>query len=138
MKITDSPKPSKKSKSKKVEIVTAVAAYTATGAEQLSLEVGQLIQVRKKTQTGWWEGELQAKGKKKQIGWFPSSYVKPMGSSGTSGSSNRNTPEPATTNVPNKSVNDEPEIGNLKKINPLNEKMITWLFHRTCPSPLSI
>ncbi|XP_075677033.1 dynamin associated protein 160 isoform X2 [Dermatophagoides pteronyssinus] len=78
--ITDSPKPTKKSKAKKQEIVQAVASYTATGPEQLSLEIGQLIQVRKKTQTGWWEGELQAKGKKKQVGWFPASYVKPLGS----------------------------------------------------------
>lgn len=94
-----------------MEIVTAMAAYTATGPEQLSLEVGQLIQVRKKTQSGWWEGELQAKGKKKQIGWFPSSYVKPLGSSGTSASTNRTTSESAAV-TSSKSVNDEPEIGN--------------------------
>ncbi|CAB1430853.1 unnamed protein product [Pleuronectes platessa] len=25
---------------------------------------------------GWWEGELQARGKKRQIGWFPANYVK--------------------------------------------------------------
>lgn len=36
-----------------------IAAYTATGAEQLSLNPGQLIQVRKKSPSGWWEGELQ-------------------------------------------------------------------------------
>ncbi|OTF76048.1 intersectin-2-like protein, partial [Euroglyphus maynei] len=77
-----SPKPTKKSKGKKQEIVQSVASYTATGPEQLSLEIGQLIQVRKKTQTGWWEGELQAKGKKKQVGWFPASYVKPLGAGG--------------------------------------------------------
>ncbi|KAI7685872.1 Intersectin-2 [Sarcoptes scabiei] len=97
--VKDSSKPSKKSKTKKLEIVTAVAAYTATGPEQLSLEVGQLIQVRKKTQTGWWEGELQAKGKKKQIGWFPASYIKPFGSS-----SNNSTSESS------KSATEEPEI----------------------------
>lgn len=67
--------------------------------------------IRKKTETGWWEGELQAsidnifistvkkrdfileshfsqaRGQKRQIGWFPASYVKLLGSS-----SNRSTP----------------------------------------------
>ncbi|CAG2123594.1 unnamed protein product, partial [Medioppia subpectinata] len=62
----DSPKPSKKSKLKKLEIVTVIAPYKATGPEQLSLEKQQLIQVRKKTSSGWWEGEMQVKGKKKQ------------------------------------------------------------------------
>ena len=33
--------------------------YEATGSEQLSLQLGQLVQVRKKTDTGWWEGESQ-------------------------------------------------------------------------------
>lgn len=42
-----------------VEIASVIAAYTATGAEQLSLNPGQLIQVRKKSPSGWWEGELQ-------------------------------------------------------------------------------
>lgn len=32
--------------------------------------------VRKKADSGWWEGELQAKGHKRQVGWFPASYVK--------------------------------------------------------------
>lgn len=41
------------------EIATVIAAYTATGQEQLSLSPGQLIQVRKKSPSGWWEGELQ-------------------------------------------------------------------------------
>lgn len=105
---TESPKP-KKSKAKKVEIVTATHAYVGSGPEQLSLEVGQLIQVRKKMDSGWWEGELQAKGKKKQIGWFPASYVKPLGggvtAGGSAGSSARSTPDPAV-----KSATEEPEI----------------------------
>lgn len=42
-----------------LEIATVIAAYEATGTEQLSLQPGQLIQVRKKTDSGWWEGELQ-------------------------------------------------------------------------------
>lgn len=77
---------------KKSEIVTVIAAYQATGPEQLSLERGQLVQVRKKSPSGWWEGEIQVKGKKRQIGWFPASYVKPL--SGSGASSNRSTPEP--------------------------------------------
>ncbi|XP_069671614.1 intersectin-1 isoform X3 [Periplaneta americana] len=75
-------------KGKKPEIATVIAPYQATSAEQLDLQRGQLIMIRKKTSTGWWEGELQAKGKKRQIGWFPASYVKLLGSSG----SNRSTP----------------------------------------------
>merc|ERR1712080_490915 len=47
---------------KKPEIASVIAAYQATGAEQLSLTPGQLIQVRKKSNSGWWEGELQARG----------------------------------------------------------------------------
>ena len=104
--VASSPKP-KKGKAKKLEIVTAIAAYTASGAEQLSLDVGQLIQVRKKMDSGWWEGELQAKGKKKQVGWFPASYVKPLGATAGAPSSGT-TPEPpkAASNAA-----DETEIG---------------------------
>lgn len=43
----------------RLEIATVIAAYEATGTEQLSLQPGQLIQVRKKTDSGWWEGEIQ-------------------------------------------------------------------------------
>uniref|UniRef100_A0A3B4AJK8 Intersectin 1 (SH3 domain protein) n=1 Tax=Periophthalmus magnuspinnatus TaxID=409849 RepID=A0A3B4AJK8_9GOBI len=58
------------------EIAQVIAPYTATGAEQLTLAPGQLILIRKKNPGGWWEGELQARGKKRQIGWFPANYVK--------------------------------------------------------------
>ncbi|KAL1436160.1 hypothetical protein MTO96_010898 [Rhipicephalus appendiculatus] len=78
---------------KKPEIVSVIAPYKATGPEQLTLEKGQLIQVRKKTDSGWWEGELQVKGKKRQTGWFPATYVKVLGGSGTN--SSRNSPVPA-------------------------------------------
>ena len=82
-------------KTKKLEIVTVIAPYKSTGPEQLSLEKNQLIQVRKKTSSGWWEGEIQIKGKKKQVGWFPASYVKLLNASGGSGgSSARSTPDP--------------------------------------------
>ncbi|KAK2582098.1 hypothetical protein KPH14_002798 [Odynerus spinipes] len=72
---------------RKPEIVQVIAPYQATSAEQLNLQRGQLIMIRKKTDSGWWEGELQARGKKRQVGWFPASYVKPLTSS-----SNRSTP----------------------------------------------
>ncbi|XP_035731283.1 intersectin-1-like isoform X7 [Vespa mandarinia] len=75
------------SRGRKPEIVQVIAPYQATSAEQLDLQRGQLIMIRKKTDSGWWEGELQARGKKRQIGWFPASYVKPLTSS-----SNRSTP----------------------------------------------
>ncbi|XP_061176343.1 intersectin-1-like isoform X2 [Saccostrea echinata] len=74
---------------KKPEIASVIAAYTATGGEQLSLSPGQLIQVRKKSPSGWWEGELQARGQRKKIGWFPANYVKLLGG----GSSARSTPD---------------------------------------------
>ncbi|XP_048512969.1 intersectin-2 isoform X5 [Athalia rosae] len=76
-----------KARGKKPEIGQVIAPYQATSPEQLNLHRGQLIMIRKKTETGWWEGELQARGQKRQIGWFPASYVKLLGSS-----SNRSTP----------------------------------------------
>ncbi|XP_065583401.1 intersectin-1-like isoform X3 [Artemia franciscana] len=68
---------------KKPEIATVIAPYTAVESNQLSLQRGQLVLIRKKNPTGWWEGELQAKGKQRQFGWFPSSYVRIMTSSGS-------------------------------------------------------
>ena len=38
-----------------------IAAYEATSSEQLSLQKGQLIMIRKKSESGWWEGELQVR-----------------------------------------------------------------------------
>lgn len=74
---------------KKNDIAQVIAPYDATSPEQLSLMRGQLIMIRKKTDKGWWEGELQAKGKRKQIGWFPATYVKLLQGGRNSG---RNTP----------------------------------------------
>ncbi|KAJ8400295.1 hypothetical protein AAFF_G00396780, partial [Aldrovandia affinis] len=67
--------------SKKPEVAQVMTAYTATGEEQLTLAHGQLILLLTKTPTGWWLGELQARGKKRQKGWFPASHVKLLGSS---------------------------------------------------------
>ncbi|KAJ8706800.1 hypothetical protein PYW07_012878 [Mythimna separata] len=75
---------------RKNEIAQAIANYTATSSEQLSLSKGQLLVVRKKADSGWWEGELQAKGRNRQVGWFPASYVKILQSSGRT--SGRTTP----------------------------------------------
>ncbi|VVC98646.1 unnamed protein product [Leptidea sinapis] len=75
---------------KKHEVAQALANYTATSSEQLSLMKGQLLIVRKKADSGWWEGELQAKGRNRQSGWFPASYVKILQSSGRT--SGRTTP----------------------------------------------
>ncbi|XP_026472159.1 intersectin-1 isoform X2 [Ctenocephalides felis] len=80
-------------KSKKPEIVQVIAPYESTSSEQLSLQRGQLIMIRKKTDSGWWEGELQAKGRRKQVGWFPASYVKLLVGGRNSG---RNTPVSAS------------------------------------------
>ncbi|KAJ8922264.1 hypothetical protein NQ315_004202 [Exocentrus adspersus] len=81
-------------KSKKPEIASVIAPYQSTSPEQLSLARGQLIMIRKKTDSGWWEGELQAKGRKRQVGWFPASYVKVLNSSGKI--SGRSTPVSTT------------------------------------------
>ncbi|XP_072946643.1 intersectin-1 [Epargyreus clarus] len=75
---------------RKPEVAQALANYTATSSEQLSLQKGQLLVVRKKADSGWWEGELQAKGRNRQVGWFPASYVKILQSTGRA--SGRTTP----------------------------------------------
>ncbi|XP_045435798.1 intersectin-1 isoform X4 [Pipistrellus kuhlii] len=75
------------------EIAQVIASYTATGPEQLTLAPGQLILIRKKNPGGWWEGELQARGKKRQIGWFPANYVKLL-SPGTSKATPTEPPKP--------------------------------------------
>uniref|UniRef100_A0A3P9AHP7 Intersectin 1 (SH3 domain protein) n=1 Tax=Esox lucius TaxID=8010 RepID=A0A3P9AHP7_ESOLU len=85
---------------KKPEIAQVIAPYTATGAEQLTLAPGQLILIRKKNPGGWWEGELQARGKKRQIGWFPANYVKLL-----SPSTSKTTPtEPTPPKLPTPTV----------------------------------
>lgn len=53
--------------SKKAEVATVIAPYLATSSEQLSLQRGQLVKIRKKTTTGWWEGELQVNKMMKNI-----------------------------------------------------------------------
>lgn len=66
------------------------------------------FKVRKKNTTGWWEGETQQKGKKKEVGWFPATYVKSLsgGPAGaTSGASSaRSTPDTKATVPPSAAV----------------------------------
>ncbi|XP_041831619.1 intersectin-2a isoform X2 [Melanotaenia boesemani] len=66
---------------KKPEIAQAVITTEAPTLQQLCLSPGQLIVVQAKNSTGWWLGELQARGKKRQRGWFHSSHVKLLGPS---------------------------------------------------------
>ncbi|VDM53742.1 unnamed protein product [Angiostrongylus costaricensis] len=55
----------------------AVADFEATAANQLSLRAGDVVSVREKTATGWWEGEMQ-RGDQICAGWFPGDYVTPI------------------------------------------------------------
>ncbi|CAG0885438.1 unnamed protein product [Cyprideis torosa] len=80
--------------SKKILIAKVIAPYEATTKEQLSLQRGQLIQVYKKSSSGWWEGELQAKGQGRLRGWFPGTYVKVLAGSTSAVSSARTSPVP--------------------------------------------
>ncbi|XP_027140386.1 intersectin-2a isoform X3 [Larimichthys crocea] len=72
--------------SKKPEIAQAVNITVAPTLHQLRLSPGQLIVVLAKNSTGWWLGELQARGKKRQRGWFHSSHVKLLGPSSSKSS----------------------------------------------------
>ncbi|TNN60807.1 Intersectin-2 [Liparis tanakae] len=74
---------------KKKEIAQVIRARPSTTPEQLTLETSQLILVLGKNASGWWLGELQARGKKRQKGWFPASHVKILGSN-----SGKSTPAP--------------------------------------------
>ncbi|XP_055600986.1 intersectin-1 isoform X2 [Uranotaenia lowii] len=89
---------------RKGEVAQVIAPYEATSSEQLSLTRGQLIMIRKKTDSGWWEGELQAKGRRRQIGWFPATYVKILQGGRNSG---RNTPVSASKVELNETILDK-------------------------------
>ncbi|VDL83090.1 unnamed protein product [Nippostrongylus brasiliensis] len=60
----------------------AVADFEATAANQLSLRTGDIVCVREKSATGWWEGELQRDGHT-SAGWFPGDYVTPVANDAT-------------------------------------------------------
>uniref|UniRef100_A0A8C3D9S5 Intersectin-1 n=1 Tax=Corvus moneduloides TaxID=1196302 RepID=A0A8C3D9S5_CORMO len=112
---------------KKPEIAQVIASYTATGPEQLTLAPGQLILIRKKNPGGWWEGELQARGKKRQIGWFPANYVKLL-SPGTSKSTPTELPKAAVIGMYDYSAQNDDELAFNKGqiINVLNREDPDW------------
>ncbi|XP_061735340.1 intersectin-2-like isoform X2 [Nerophis ophidion] len=70
----------KETSTKKPEIAKVTKAHSSSGPGQLNLENGQLIVILNKNTSGWWLGELQARGKKRQKGWFPPSHVQILGS----------------------------------------------------------
>ncbi|XP_046849050.1 intersectin-1-like [Xenia sp. Carnegie-2017] len=76
------------SSTKRPEIATVITAYTATAPDQLSLVPGQYIAVKAKNDNGWWEGQLQARGKKRQSGLFPGNCVKLLSSGSNAASAN--------------------------------------------------
>lgn len=53
----------------------AIVDFTASAPNQLGIRVGEVVQIREKSATGWWEGELIRDGKP-IAGWFPGDYVK--------------------------------------------------------------
>uniref|UniRef100_A0A3B4YTY2 Intersectin 2b n=1 Tax=Seriola lalandi dorsalis TaxID=1841481 RepID=A0A3B4YTY2_SERLL len=77
---TDTSSISGKKKPGKLIIGQVIRAHSSSRPEQLNLENGQLVLILSKNASGWWLGELQARGKKRQKGWFPASHVKILGS----------------------------------------------------------
>ena len=67
-------------------VYVTVAPFKAAGPEQLTLEQGDIVQVRQKSETGWWEGEFvgnvsqsNTPGRRdRKWGWFPGNFVKPQ------------------------------------------------------------
>ncbi|XP_061756713.1 intersectin-2-like isoform X6 [Nerophis ophidion] len=74
---------------KKPEIAQAVTVVAGATMQHLHLSPGQLIVILAKNSSGWWLGELQARGKKRQRGWVKSSNLKLLGPS-----SNKSSPSP--------------------------------------------
>ncbi|VDP39166.1 unnamed protein product [Schistosoma mattheei] len=70
------------------EFARVIAPYKATSAGQLTLQPGQVVQLRKRSPKGWWEGELQQRGHIRQIGWFPADFVRLITPLTVNGSSN--------------------------------------------------
>ncbi|XP_068698722.1 intersectin-1-like isoform X2 [Montipora foliosa] len=83
----------------KPEIATVTTAYNAVTAEQLSLSPGQLILVKRKNSDGWWEGELQARGKRRQSGLFPANHVKILDRKTSGGSATGQVSSPVTEDI---------------------------------------
>jgi len=62
---------------KKLEIQVkrckSVYRFDGKDSSELSFQVGEIIEVHKISEVGWWKGHLDGK-----CGWFPSSYVMPL------------------------------------------------------------
>ncbi|VDM19019.1 unnamed protein product [Hydatigera taeniaeformis] len=71
--------------SKTSELAVVVTPFTAQSSEQLSLNAGQYVKIRKRSSKGWWEGETQQRGQDRQIGWFPADYVRLVNANHVSG-----------------------------------------------------
>ncbi|CAH8670863.1 unnamed protein product [Schistosoma haematobium] len=76
------------------EFARVIAPYKATSAGQLTLQPGQVVQLRKRSPQGWWEGELQQRGHIRQIGWFPADFVRLITPLTVNGSSNSSDQKP--------------------------------------------
>lgn len=63
---------------KNKHLVVAIAAYLATSPNQLNLRIGDIIEIGQETTSGWSNGCLLNCNPRRH-GWFPSSYVKTLG-----------------------------------------------------------
>ncbi|CAD6193608.1 unnamed protein product [Caenorhabditis auriculariae] len=54
----------------------AIVDFQGTAPNQLTIKCGDVIEVREKSASGWWEGEIKQNGTPKRAGWFPGEYVK--------------------------------------------------------------
>ena len=57
------------------DVIPSSPAFHALQEGQLNLTPGEFIKIRKQAKSGWWEGELQSRGRQRQAGWFPSNRV---------------------------------------------------------------
>ena len=81
-------------------IAKVVDDYDAEYDDEISLKIGELVEVLDQTDTDWWKGSLNGK-----VGLFPSNYVK-------LGKSTISIPKSQPTSVPITSAKEEP--GELK------------------------
>ncbi|CAD5227122.1 unnamed protein product [Bursaphelenchus xylophilus] len=58
-----------------------IAAFEATAENQISLHVGDQVQIKNTTPGGWWEGNVI--GKEDKVGWFPGNYVQLISAAST-------------------------------------------------------
>ncbi|KAK4474698.1 hypothetical protein MN116_001826 [Schistosoma mekongi] len=93
------------------EFARVIAPYKATSTGQLTLQPGQVVQLRKRSPKGWWEGELQQRGHIRQIGWFPADFVRlitPLTVNGSSNSSDQQLLSKSTSSTNNQTKNYTP------------------------------